>query len=278
MRLFSRLILSSALALPLLLNQGCVNLEAVREFGKTSAELSSYPDAGKAFTESARTIQPYLTNPPLESEKPEARDAQVNAASKVQATLAAYFATLAKLSGENAFTLDKELDAISKGLDALPAGSIDQPTADAAIGLIKVLQKYVLAGVQAKAVRELVEEGGPRAMRILDRLDELAGIWLSMVENDQKNVAGTLETLALAKDVPPLTRLLAKDRMLQLQLSYQTSIDRIKVVRAGLQRIKTAHEVMAANLDNLSNDQLQAILKQAAADIKVVKKNLDALR
>lgn len=74
--------------------QGCANLEAVREFGKTAAEVSSYGDAGKAYQESARTIEPYLAGVPVQGNRADARQAQVAAANAVQASLAGYFAYL----------------------------------------------------------------------------------------------------------------------------------------------------------------------------------------
>jgi hypothetical protein len=128
--------------------QGCANLNAVREFVKTAAEVSSYGDAGRAYQESARAIEPYLLGTPVQGNSADARQAQVAAANAVQASIAGYFATLAKLAGEDFFSLDAELDAIAKGVQSLPAGTVDPDAATNAIALAKTLQKYALARAQ----------------------------------------------------------------------------------------------------------------------------------
>ncbi|SDD94548.1 hypothetical protein SAMN05192589_110177 [Paracidovorax valerianellae] len=151
--------------------QGCANLTAVREFGKSAAEVTSYVDAGKAYQESARTIQPYLTSSPVEGDLPDARQRQVVAANALQQTLVGYFSTLAKLAGEDSFTLEKELEAISKGLQSLPPGTLDADTAEGAIALGKTLQRFVLARAQSDAVKDLVTEGGaPRCAFLTDSI------------------------------------------------------------------------------------------------------------
>lgn len=266
-----------ATASTLVLLQGCANLESVREFGKTAAELSSFPDAGKAYQESARVIKPYLAVEPVLANRAEVREEQVKDARAVQATLAAYFATLAKLAGEDMFSLDKELDGISKGLQALPSGLIDAETANAAVTLAKTLQKYVLARAQAKAVRELVQEGGPPAMRILDRLQTVATSWHGSLANDQKTIGNTLAVLGMARDTPPLLGILAKTRQMEVDETYRASLKRIDTAKAALGKIKEAHTVMETNLDRLDSQQVQVLLKQAVADMKSIKKQFDVL-
>jgi hypothetical protein len=254
--------------------QGCANLEAVREFGKTVAEVSSYRDAGKAYQKSARTIVPYLAGDPVQGNRAEARLAQVAAANAVQASLAGYFATLAKLAGEDSFSLDAELDVISKGLQSLPAGTVDPDAATNAIALAKTLQKYALARAQASAVKELVTKGGPPAMRLLTRLEAVATSWRGALENDSRTVVNTISALAAARDTPPLVSMLARDRQQQHQLNYDQAIKRVDTAIAALQKIRAAHEAMASNLEALDSKQLQSLLKGVVADLKAAKKNL----
>lgn len=258
--------------------QGCANLEAVREFGKTAAAVSSYGDAGKAYQESARTIEPYLAGAPVQGDRADARQAQVAAANAVQASLAGYFATLAKLAGEDSFSLDAELDAISKGVQSLPAGAVDPEAATNAIALAKTLQKYALARAQASAVKELITEGGPSAMRLLTRLEAVAISWRGALGNDSRTVVGTISALAAARDTPPLVSMLARDRQQRHQLNYDQALKRVDTAVAALQKIRSAHEAMVANIESLDSKQLQSLLKGAVADLKAAKNNLDALR
>lgn len=258
--------------------QGCTNLEAVREFGKTAAVVSSYGDAGKAYQESARTIEPYLAGSPVQGDRADARQAQVAAANAVQASLAGYFATLAKLAGEDAFSLEAELDAISKGLQSLPAGTVDQDIATNAIALAKTLQKYTLARAQASAVKDLVIEGGPSVTRLLTSLEAVASNWRSALENDSRTVVNTISALASARDTPPLVIMLARDRQQQHQFNYELDLKRVDTAIASLREIRAAHVAMASNLETLDSKQLQSLLKGAVADLKATKKFLDAFR
>lgn len=258
--------------------QGCANLEAVREFGKTAATVSSYGDAGKDYQDSARTIEPYLTSEPVQGNRSDARQTQVAAANAMQASLTGYFATLAKLAGEESFSLDAELDAISKGLQSLPIETVDPEAATNAIALTKILQKHVLSRAQASAVKELVTEGGPSAMRLLMRLEAIATSWRGALYNDSRTVTDTIYVLSVARDTPPLVAMLAKDRQQQHQLNYDQALRRVDIAIAALQKIRAAHEAMASNLQSLDSKQLHLLLKEAVADLKAAKKSLDALR
>lgn len=262
----------------LLTMQGCANLEAVREFGKTAAEVSSLPDAGHAYEDSAHVIQPYLLGAPQPADTPALRERQVRDAAAVQASLAAYFAMLAKLAGEDAFSLDSELEQVGKGLQSLPSGVIDADTANAAIALSRTLQKYALARAQSQAVRALVTEGGPPAMRILDRLRVVTASWKGVVTNDRATVVGMLRTLTPASDTQPLLRVLGRERQAEVELDYAKALKRIDAATAGLDQVKQAHAEMVANLDKLDGDRLKAILKDAVADLKSVRKNIQSLK
>jgi hypothetical protein len=255
---------------------GCANLEAVREFGKTAAAATAYPDAGKALQESAALTAPYRTVPALEADTAAGREAQVKKALALHATLSSYFATLAKLAGENAFSLDKELDSISKGLQALPGATNDKEIASA-MGLVKLLFKYVGLRAQESAVRDLVDEGGAPAMTLLDALKRVTGNWRRMVAEDEKVARNQLSTLAAARDAPILTALLAKDRDQQLAGSYDSLSKRLQNVEAMLERIKAAHAAMEVNRTQLTSDQLRAALKAAVADLKQAQAQIAAL-
>lgn len=258
--------------------QGCANLTAVREFGKSAAEVTSYVDAGKAYQESARTIQPYLTDAPLQTDLPDTRKKQFAAANALQSTLVAYFSTLAKLAGEDSFTLDKELDAISKGIQSLPKGTLDSDAAEGALALTELTQRLVLSRAQGAAIKELVKNGGPTAMRQLSRLEFEAKLWRGTLENDSRTVGNALFALGSAKDTSHLVRMLARDRQQEYEQRYEDAITRVDTAIAALVRIRSAHAVMAENLDSLDRVELQAALKETVTDLKTARKSLDGLR
>jgi hypothetical protein len=261
-----------------LLLAGCTNLDAVREFGKSAAGIASYPDAAVAYEASVRTIQPFMVpNQVQPADRPEIRHDQVERAMQAQASLSAYFSMLASLAGEDAFSLAKQLDAIDKGLKAVPAASGDATDIDAAIALAKVVQKYLLAEKQAQAIKDLVHEGGPHAMRVLDSLLRTTASWRGTVANDRGLVSTGLGALAVARDTTPLTAMLANDRLAQIDSNYAGALKRIDTVRKGLEEVKQAHVQMAASVGQLTIKEWVALVRGAAGDLQLAKKNIEQL-
>lgn len=258
---------------------GCANLDAVREFGKTAAAITAYPDAGVLYEQSARTAKPYdILSSSAPADQPEVRHAQVQRALAAQAAVNAYFSTLAALAGDETFSLSKQVTAVDQSLKGLPRASGDATDIDAAAALANVLQKYLLAEKQASAVKALVFEGGPHAMRILDSLIRTTGDWSREVANDKGKVLVALDALSAGRDTSPLLAMLAKDRRAQLADAYDSSIRKIHSTQEGLKEIVRAHQQMAQSVDKLSPKEWTSLLRGAVADLQVTRKNIEALR
>ena len=255
---------------------GCANLDAVRTFGKTAALAPNTADAGAAYHDSALALAPYLAGPAVASQHPEIRARQVRATLRLQDASTQYFALLAKLAGEDAFALDQQIDALGKGLDGLAQGDADAAALNAGVSLGKILAKYVRLAAQGSAVRDLVLEGGPVAMRLTERLRAIIGDWKAQVEIDRSSVLDQIETLAMARDAAPLLAQLARDRAAQLRREFATDLRRIDSADAALERVQAAHGDLAANLSDLSGAQLRGLLKQAVADLRAAKADVDA--
>lgn len=257
---------------------GCANLDVVREFGRTAAGITAYPDAGIAFEQSARTAQPFSVLAAANSAaRPDVRHAQVQRALAAQASLNAYFTMLATLAGDDGFSLTKQMDALDNGLKSLPVASGDATDIDASIALAKVVEKYLLAEKQAQAVKALVAEGGPHAMRVLDSLIRTSGDWSREVTNDERTALDSLEFLGNAKDTPPLLAMLARDRLIQLKASYDSSLQKLDLTRRALQDIRNAHEQMSETVGKLTIKQWSTLLRGAVGDLQLAKKNIELL-
>ncbi|MFN9030241.1 MAG: hypothetical protein ACK54C_02380 [Betaproteobacteria bacterium] len=261
---------------------GCANLDAVRNFAQSSSALTSYPDAGAAYVESGRQWTLLPAPAPLpDGRKPvtlEERQQQVSASLKLQSALSSYFAVMAKLAGADAFTLDNELTSVASGLKGLPGQADNAAMIDTANNLLKLAVKYALMPVQQSSVRALVSEGGPPAMSLVDHLDRLAGDWQSQMVQDDTSMKNFLSLMAATKDANKSVEFLLSDRSQQFTVHAGTRQQRVASVRAGLKTIKSGHEAMVRDIDRLDGSQLQALLKQAVADLKQVRGLLDSLR
>jgi hypothetical protein len=262
------LITRPLLALALANLTACANLDAVRDFGSSAARMAAYPKAAQAYRDSALTSAPYVSAAQPGLVDAAARSRQAAQALKLQVELGRYFATLAKLAGEDTYAIDTQLDALGKGAAAVPDSALDAGTLQAYTSLAKAVSRFVLLGVQERAVKELVSDGGPHAMRILGSLRQSAQDWSRLVAGDARQADATLEVAVLPADVPPLLRVLATDRRGTLQREYDGVQQQFKQTLAALDAVEKAHASMVEHLDDLNNATLRSTLKASSADLK----------
>lgn len=273
----------------------CSDLNGVREFSRSAAKVSSsYPVAASAYVDSATTSAPYLIGPAVLSassvprlslatsatsapSQRAQRQQQVDAALALEAVLGDYFATLARLAGDDAATL-ATAKAVAGDMKTVVGGGLDRTTLDAASNLIKTLGDFALQPARERAVKELVRDGGADAMRILGALRSVAGDWRSQVGNDAKLVDDTLGSAVLPADVPPLLRLLANDRQAELRRSYAVTLRRMGGVVAALDAVSQAHADLTEHLDELQEEPLRRRLEQAAVNLRAARESLQTLR
>ena len=260
----------------------CANLDAVRDFGTSAATISAYPDGAKAYRDSAVTAEAFSSIPASPGASATDRDAQVKAVLALEGSVASYFATLAKLSGADTFSLDKQIGAVQNNLDAVPVGTLGSTTTVAevstGIDLAKLVAKYAALAAQQGAVRQLIQDGGPSAMKLLDNLAAINGDWAREVEQDWKGIDDELEIYGRAKDVNAPLRVLLKDRQAQLAREYAARKELFETIGAALSSIKTAHSQMAAQLDSLTGPELREQLVAAIADLQDARTKLESLR
>lgn len=274
----------------------CSNLNPVRDFSRSAATLStSYPVAASAYVDSATTSSPYLLGPAAASANaPGAaspsvamaatgkalraqRQQQVDAALELETLLGNYFTTLARLAGDDMATL-AVAKSVGADMKSIVGGGLDRATLDAAASLLKTLGDFSLQPARERAVKELVRSGGPDAMRILAALRSVAADWRAQVANDARLVDDTLGVAVLARNVPPLLRLLATDRQAGLARDYAASLRRMSSVLASLDAVARAHGDMAQHLDELQDASIRLRLEGAAAELRAARASLEMIR
>lgn len=266
----------------LIVLSACANLDAVRSFGTSAAAISAYPDAAKAYRDSAREFEPYRVNQPEPNTAAGDRASQARAAMALEGSVTMYFSVLAKLAGTDAFSIDGEIGAIKNELDSIPVGTLGSQTTvahtEAAINLLNMVAKYVLLAAQESAVRDLIRDGGPYAMELVDNMAAINSDWQHQVANDYASMDTALNSFALAKDSPKGLQLLLRDRQAHISQDYSTRAKQFETTGNALQRIKSAHSDMVAHLDTLSGAELREKLKAAVSDLNGARTQLQALR
>ncbi len=247
----------------------CASLDAVRDFGKAAAAVSVYPQAATAYAESARTSAPFVADSPESFVTRAQREAQVDDALALHAALGAYFATLARLAGDDEFSLATAKSVASQAR-TVASDRFSRAAINAYAGLGRTLAAFAETPARGRAVKALVAEAGPDAMRVLEALRQVAVDWRAQVANDARQVDDTLSVAVLPADVAPLLRILARDREAELARSYAATLRKMRAADTALATVQTAHAELAAHLDELSGDPLRAQLRRAAAELRGV--------
>ncbi len=252
---------------------GCADLGPVRDFGRSAAAVSAYPQAATAYVESARTSAAFVAGSPESFVARTQRQAQVDDALALQAAASEYFAMLARLAGDDEFTFAKMKAMVADTRHAV-GGSFDTTTVNAYASLGRTLTRFAETPARERAVRALVEDGGPSAMRIVEALRQVAVDWRAQVANDARQVDDTLGVAVLPADVPPLLRILATDRQAELSRSYAATLRKMRAADTALAAVQKAHAEMVARLDDLSGPAARLSLQRATAELKSAAANL----
>jgi hypothetical protein len=265
---------------------GCANLDAVRAFGTTAANLSAYPDAAYAYRDSATTLEPFLDEGVAlqPAQQRGVRDAQIQALLQSQAAVAAYFSTLARLAGADTFGMVAEIDRIRLRLRALGPllapipGSTDYlQLANDAAAITETLAKFSELAAQERSIRQVVGAAGPQVMREVQLMRDVGGDWRRQVEGDRSIIVDKLDLLALARDAPKLLKYLARDRSAALKHQYDSTLAKFDAADGALARIQAGHAALAQNLTRLSGPEVKELLQSAVADMREAQGNLAAV-
>lgn len=261
---------------------GCANLKEVREFAGESARLAAYTELTTRFRDTYQRESPYLTG---ETAKlAEANDKKRKAAyedlAKVHDTVALYMKTLATLAGEDTFDLSKGIDAISGNIKAHPEFGIQVKHVDAATSVTKVVAKWISAGYQQAAVKEMIKEGNAPMQALLEGMAGLVEIYRKTHANEKASVLGLFEVeLAFAdsgKDrlLATLARVHAREKAAE----YSAAEAKYTAAARGIRSIAEGHQRLFENVDRLSTDEVKELLKRATKDLKAVRAGLLALQ
>lgn len=253
----------------------CSNLQEVRDFTSESAQLSGYTGIIDYTLGGYARSEAYLLPDIRATEKTANGTYQASRESLIglHKLSSAYMTTLAKLAGADTFNIDTSVDKLAKSIKESPDFGIQSVTVDAYVNLVHTLSKWVLAGVQEKAVRHMIQDGGKDFEKIISGMGDVVRILRKVHDNERKTVLNSLETMILTTKTTPenyLVLALAQDRLNEKR-AYYAKGDALYVAAAkGIKDIEDGHHIMAENLNRLDAKEVRDKLKQLRDDIKNV--------
>lgn len=275
---------------------GCANLGAVREFAASSARLTDYREATAYYLDSADR---QLAELPAASRFDGAREhlqalKKITAADRatlrdLHATTTGYMRALARLAGEDVYSVSSGIGKISRAIRASDALGIDEDHVRAYENIARRVSDWALGARQARDVRHLVTENGADMDKLLEamqRATEAYGIVLEQ-EIQSYEVVADYRQAQWSAELPGDTALTPERRetiATLLRRSERTDKaaqqDALKAQRAaarGLERVREAHAAMLRNVDRLDAEEIQALLREAADDLKDIRESLSEL-
>lgn len=259
----------------------CSNLKEVKEYAAESAKFSSYNELTVRFRDTYSREQPYLSG---EAEKiAQATDLGRKAAYddlvKLQKSVSLYMETLARISGDDSFSVAKELDALKGGIKAHPDFKVNTKEVDAVVNITQVIAKWVTSTYQEQAVRKMIKEGNDPLQTLLVGMGSLTRIYKATNENERKSVLGLLETNIAFADPKKDALLIALARAhIQAKTTEYNSVQaKYELAEKGLKNIAEGHKHLYENLDKLSKTEVRSSISKLAKDIKIIRANLESL-
>ncbi len=258
---------------------GCADLQAVRDFAKTSAATADYRQIVSDYAaspERQKRLQPERFAGQLDAIATE-RAEQAKRLHAAQAVLADYMDALGDLAANDLPAVDGQIDGLSKTLEK--AGFIG--TGDAAIGketagaagtIAKILVRATMDHWRQARLEKIIAEADPSVQVVTAGLREviLQDFARSLdieAEATRKYFEATIAAAdagGQSESVPPLSRVLWLDR--QDALAVRRA--RLAPYADLLSKISQGHAELRANLGSLKDKALHARLKQYAKDLR----------
>ena len=288
--------LAVAFVVAALLAGGCTNLGAVREFADSSARITAYRTATEGYLDSAdRQLAELPPAARFDATRRHLQELKAVTAEeratllKLHATTTGYMKALARLAGDDAYSIASGIKQVSGAIRASDALGIDASHVRAYDNIARRVSDWLLAARQARDVRQLVSENGADMDKLLEAMQRATDAYGIMLEQEiaAYDALADYRRAVWAAELPGDAALTPERReVIAILLLRSELADREaqrqarKAQRAaarGLERVRQAHAEMLRNVDRLDADQVQELLRAAADDLKSIRESIEAL-
>lgn len=263
----------------MLLLSGCADLQAVRDFAKTSAATADYRQIVSDYAaspERQKRLQPQRFAAQLDAIAVE-RAGQARRLLAAQSVLADYMDALGDLAADDLPNVDSRIDGISKALEkagfiGTGDAAIGKETAGAAAAIAKILSRSAMDHWRQAKLEKIIAEADPSIQVVTTGLREviLQDFARSLdieAEATRKYFEATIAAAnadGQSDTVPPLSRVLWLDR----QNALAARRARLEPYANLMSKIGQGHAELRANVGALKDKALHARLKQYARDLR----------
>lgn len=253
---------------------GCVNLQAVQEFGQISSLSAGYtrlsddyarsPLINKTFTLEADSQQRALLDAEYQQRLPQAVQLQV-----YHKAVSHYMAALGELAGDEIPTGAEEVEGLVDA--AVEAHHLDAASAAPAKAIGKLLADAALNGYRHRELKKLIADGNAPIQAVLSALiQSMQGFDASLkIERASANrYYRRLHALARENGREPVAAEQAWASLNAANALFDEREKAIPLYIESLKRIGIAHQALYDGRDQLDHQQLLADLKRYTKQIR----------
>ncbi|MEW9898502.1 hypothetical protein ABWL39_07715 [Chitinivorax sp. PXF-14] len=272
-RCLSWLLISALLA-------GCANLAELRQFSGETSRLTSYTVLIDETDHALRAAQPFLELPEARqaaSQSLNALDAARPDLGRLHLVCSSYFAAMARLSGDDSFSVDRNIDQVADAIKAQPAWRVEDDTVDNARKLARILADVAGQAYQQRSIDRYLREAGPMADRLLAAMQLAAESLKGATLQSQQSVEAWFEGAQIqlsAPSTPATSRILAKvllDTQARKLVQHQARLAQFDAMIKALDEIRGANQRLISANTQLSAQELNDTLKRVRGDLKAVR-------
>ena len=264
------------------------NLQAVRDFAKTSAATAEYPQVVSNYAEAPIRMKRYAparAGAALDADAKE-RAAQAANFEAAQKILVEYMSTLGDLAADELPNVDSQVDGLGKALEKAKFvgdgdAAIKKETASAASAIAKVLVRVVLDRYRQRQLVQIIRDTDPHVQVVVAGLREVVRTDFDRALRTEAEAIDKYfkEPIAAAQArrdedaVPPLARIMLLDRMDVIEGRRA----KLEAYAKALTKIGEGHAELNKNVDKLDGEALKQRLKQDAKDLRALYKAIQEL-
>lgn len=265
---------------------GCVNLSAVQEFGKLSADSAGYTRLTDEYVSAPDRMRHYT----LESDKltlaeldrqATTRQAQGARLKAYHKAVEDYMKALADLAGDNIVAYDSELNGLIDSADRASAITADQAAPLKAVS--NLLAHAATDAYRQRKLSEVIAEGNPPLQAIMKDLSQLIQAYSASIEDERLRldfyyrelIAQASEPIGIAGSRAPKEPAAAQF-IKQIHQERRAAFDeRLKAAtqyQQTIQVIAQAHQGLYDNRDHLGSAQTVSLIKSYSKQIQTAYK------
>lgn len=267
---------SSRLTLPFLaaLLCSCASLQDTRDFANTASDLTAYRDLTEHWAATYERERRLLFDADLAQAKSEhdTRREIMPDLLNIHATVARYFATLARLAGDESNVLGKSADAAAKSIKQIALPGLDNQHVDA----YAKLSDLIAAGYQQHLIANYVRDGDAPLQLMLSGMRQVLRVYQGTLRNELGR-AGFLRLVEHDTPQGKTLAALANAEYHRIETDVASKRARIEALDAAIVKIGEGHKKLADSTD-FDHDDVKNILRGITNELESLRAKVKSLR